>query len=220
MLALFLLALQGLPLKILTPISRLQLAILALMKIHLKKKTEALNSLAGYQNIIHQCDASGDIALTITEHEVANTASNNQEEDEDKGGSHGQKKSKKAANKPGYNASLEIPPKIFPFVQAGQQQDLDNVFQLAGCAPLGTLQSVTNAPSSSPSLAPKMSLVDFYVKYDLLLNIYNKLCDADITVPHGLHFLTPVELEASVKLTLGEQCDVMDALEHFKKNVD
>ncbi|KAE9386710.1 hypothetical protein BT96DRAFT_948913 [Gymnopus androsaceus JB14] len=61
-----------------------------------KKKTGALNLLAGYQDMLCQCDTSGDIALTITKREVADTASNNQE-DNDKGGSCGQKKSKKSA---------------------------------------------------------------------------------------------------------------------------
>ncbi|KAF9072029.1 hypothetical protein BDP27DRAFT_1418386 [Rhodocollybia butyracea] len=86
--------------------------------------------------------------------------------------------------------------------------------------PNATLNNASSQPSSQPSLCPKLSLTDFREKYGLSYTILCKLEAADITSPHGLRFLSPTELREEVHLTLGEQCDVLDALERWTKGMD
>ncbi|KAF9059565.1 hypothetical protein BDP27DRAFT_1371361 [Rhodocollybia butyracea] len=152
-----------------------------------------------------------------------------------------------ASNLPGSTATIQLPPKIYPFVQSGHTQDIDDVLRLAGCraaqlqqpqasnitfslagladiihAPLQPVINPGNTSTSSPPrlLQPKMALMDFCDKYNLSSDIFDKLFGADITGPHALCYITTNELESVVKLTLGEPCDVMDALDRFKRNMD
>jgi hypothetical protein len=70
------------------------------------------------------------------------------------------------------------------------------------------------------SICPKLSLSDFGDKYGLSFGILCKLKESDITGPHGLRFLSATELRNEVGLTIGEYCDVLDALERWTKGIE
>lgn len=88
--------------------------------------------------------------------------------------------------------------------------------------PRAAVQPTNNSHAEHlPSpLPPKLSLDAFCLKYDLSFAIQTKLVTADITGPHGLRFLQPTEMSSDLKLTVGERCDVQDALEQWTKDLN
>lgn len=104
-------------------------------------------------------------------------------------------------------------------------EGLADVLKIAGLngnptalpAPIGpqTLQSQSRTPDyKAPK--PKISLVDFCLRYDLSHDVQLKLTTIKVTGPHALRYIDDATLREEGQLELGELADIRDAQERWQ----